>query len=171
MTSDEFKIQVFSLKDKLFRFSKHILNDATEAEDVVQDVLIKLWKMKKELPKYKNLEALAMIITKNLSLDKTRRKNTRIQKAEAIAYEMEVVNFQPDFEKQETSEWIKKTIQNLGEPQKTIMYLRDVEGYDYKDIEPIVHLSVETIRVNLSRARKKVRAELQKRWNYGLAES
>jgi RNA polymerase sigma-70 factor (ECF subfamily) len=47
------------------------------------------------------------------------------------------------------------------------MYLRDIEGYEFEEIEPLVDMKTETIRVNLSRARKKVREELNKIISYG----
>jgi RNA polymerase sigma-70 factor (ECF subfamily) len=167
MDSEEFKSRVFVLKDKLYRFSKRILNDETEAQDVVQDVLMKFWNMRNELGGFNNLEAFAMTTVKNLSFDKARRKNTRYDKAEAIKYEMETVVQADDMEHKELSTQIKKVISQLPEPQRTIIHLRDVEGYDFEEIAPIVDMTVETLRVNLSRARKKVRQEMKKIMSYG----
>ena len=157
MTAEEFKIQVFTLKDKLFRFSKRILNDEVEAQDVTQDVLMKLWDIRKELNKYNSIEAFAMTTTKNLSLDRARRKNYRYQKAPELKYETETIDNKNHLENKELGELIIKAIQNLSEPQRTIIHLRDVEQYSFEDIEPIVNMTTETIRVNLSRARKRVR--------------
>ena len=91
MNADEFKLQVFTLKDKLYRFSKRILNDEVEAQDVTQDVLMKLWDMRKELHKYNSIEAFAMTTTRNLSLDRARRKNLRYNKAPELKYETDTV--------------------------------------------------------------------------------
>lgn len=167
MDSEEFKSKVFVLKDKLYRFSKRILNDETEAQDIVQDVLMKFWKMRNELGQYNNLEAFAMTMVKNLSFDKVRRKNTRYEKAASIRYETETIVVADDLEKRELSEQVKQVINCLPEPQRTIIHLRDVEDYDFEEIVPLVDMSVETIRVNLSRARKKVREEMQKIMSYG----
>lgn len=167
MNTETFKKEVFTLKDKLFRFSKRILNDRTEAEDVVQDVLLKLWDMRDELSKYNSLEALAMTTTKNLSLDRARRKNTRYEKSDSIRYETQTIDNSDKVENNELGIIIKNAINNLKEPQKTIMHLRDIEEYEYSEIEPIVGMNTETIRVNLSRARKKVREEISKVMSYG----
>lgn len=166
MDEQEFKNKVFVLKDKLFRFSCRILHDATEAEDVTQDVLIKLWNMRDELHEYNNIEALAMTTTKNLSLDKARRKNTRYQKAPEIKYETETVDNKDSVENNELGRMIRAVINQLPEPQKTIMHLRDIEQYTFEEIEPLVDMKTETIRVNLSRARKKVREQLKKMMSY-----
>ena len=162
MNADEFKLQVFTLKDKLYRFSKRILNDEIEAQDVTQDVLMKLWDMRKELHKYNSIEAFAMTTTRNLSLDKARRKNLRYQKAPELKYEADTVDNKDYLENKELGELIRNAIQNLSEPQRTIMHLRDIEEMSFEEIEPIVKMSTETLRVNLSRARKKVREELKK---------
>ena len=169
MTADEFKLQVFVLKDKLFRFSKRILNDSTEAQDVTQDVLMKLWDMRYELNKYNSIEAFAMTATRNLSLDRARRKNMKYQKAPEIKYETDTIENNNYLESKELGIIIRQAIENLKEPQRTIMHLRDIEQYDFNEIEPIVGMTTETLRVNLSRARKKVREELKKIMSYGTA--
>lgn len=170
MTENEFKTKVFALKDKLYRFSKRILNDETEAQDVTQDVLIKLWNMRDGLNAYNSIEALAMTTTRNLSLDRARRKNLRYEKASEIKYETPTITNTDEVEKNEVGNLIREAIQNLKEPQRTIMHLRDIEEYEFEEIEPIVDMTTETIRVNLSRARKKVREELKKIMSYGTAK-
>lgn len=175
MNTEEFKLQVFTLKDKLFRFSKRILNDEIEAQDVTQDVLMKLWNIRNELNKYNSIEAFAMTTTRNLSLDKARRKNLRYEKAPELKYETDTIDNENHLENKELGEIIRRAIQNLNEPQRTIMHLRDIEEMSFEEIEPIVKMTVETLRVNLSRARKKVREELKivmidNNINYGTAK-
>lgn len=170
MTENEFKTKVFSLKDKLYRFSKRILNDETEAQDVTQDVLMKLWNMRNSLSEYNSIEALAMTSTRNLSLDRARRKNMHYEKSSEIKYETPTMVNDDKVEQNEMSMLIRKAISNLKEPQRTIMHLRDIEQYTFDEIGPIVEMTTETIRVNLSRARKKVRDELKKIMSYGTAK-
>ncbi len=74
MNPEEFKIQVLPLKNKLFRLSLRMLGRVEEAEDSVQDAMVKLWTKKDELNKYSSIEAFAMTITKNLCLDRIRSK-------------------------------------------------------------------------------------------------
>lgn len=170
MTENEFKIKVFSLRDKLYRFSRRILNDEAEAQDVTQEVLIKLWDMRNKLVAYNSIEALAMTSIRNLSLDKARKKNLRYSKAYDIKYQMPTIINEDQVEQNEIGVLIRKFINYLPEPQRTIMHLRDIEQYDYEEIAPIVEMTIETIRVNLSRARKKVREEFRKIMNYGTAK-
>lgn len=169
MTVDDFKVKVFVLKDKLFRFSKSILFDEVEAQDVTQDVLMKLWEMRNELHAYNNIEALAMTTTRNLSLDRARKKNRTYQKTEVLKYQMNIIEHGNPTENNELGEVIRGAIANLKEPQRTIMHLRDVEQLSFEEMEPIVKMNIETLRVNLSRARKKVREEIKNIMNYGIA--
>jgi len=74
MTVETFKIEVLPLKHKLYRFAKRLLKNATEAEDIVQEVFIRLWSRREKLSEYKSIEAFAMTITKNLCLDNLKSK-------------------------------------------------------------------------------------------------
>lgn len=64
MNLQEFTSRVVPLKNKLFRFAKRYLEHTEEAEDIVQEVFIKLWLRKEKLDEYRSVEALAMITTK-----------------------------------------------------------------------------------------------------------
>ena len=61
-----------------------------------------------------------------------------------------------------------KLIQQLPEPQRTIIHLRDIEGYEMADIAEIVERDESTVRVALSRARKSIRLKLIEIMNYGV---
>ncbi len=172
MEIQEFKVQVLSSKNKLFRFAFRLLQNQEEAEDTVQDVFLKLWDMRHKLDQYNSVEALAMKMTKNKCLDKLKAKrnqNVDIEKQAPIrsAYTA------PDrkTELQDTTSLIQKVINQLPEQQKMIIQLRDVEGLEFEEIAEVMQLSVNNIRVNLSRARKKVRDVLTNTHNYGLKQN
>lgn len=172
MEIKEFKVQVLSSKNKLFRFAFRLLQNQEEAEDTVQDVYLKLWDMRHKLGQYKSVEALAMTMTKNKCLDKLKSKrngNVGIEQQAPIrsAYTA------PDrkTELQDTSSLIQKVINQLPEQQKMIIQMRDVEGMDFEEIAEVMQLSINNIRVNLSRARKKVRDVLINTHNYGLTQN
>ena len=65
MTAKEFKKLVIPMGKKLYNFARLFLRDEAEADDAVQEVFIKLWKLRKKLGEYRNLEAFAMKINKN----------------------------------------------------------------------------------------------------------
>lgn len=171
MNPEEFKIQVLPLKHKLFRLSLRILENQEEAEDVVQDALIKLWTRREELNKYSSIEAFAMTITKNISLDRIRSKSfkeERLTDRQAVSLKYDPGDI---LEREDFTGFIKKIIENLPDQQKAIMHMRDIEGMEFEQIAEVIGLNVNAIRVNLSRARKNVRDVILKIQGYELARN
>jgi RNA polymerase sigma-70 factor (ECF subfamily) len=68
-------------------------------------------------------------------------------------------------------ELVKKAIAELPDLQRTIIHLRDIEQLEYEEIAEATQMNVNAIRVNLSRARKKVRDEILKIQSYGITEN
>ncbi|MCX6247866.1 MAG: sigma-70 family RNA polymerase sigma factor [Bacteroidetes bacterium] len=155
----DFKIQVFPLKDKLFRLAKRLLNDPEEAQDIVQEAFIKLWNRRETLNEYRSVEALAVVTTRNLCLDKLKAKKYPAESIDRL--KADIPDMGSDLEKDKElialTDKIKEIIGTLPEQMKTIMQLRDIEGYDFEEIAEVLGMNENTIRVNLSRARKKVR--------------
>ena len=167
MKKEEFinKIRIF--ESKLIRFAERILN-SSHAEDIVQDTLIKLWTQKEKLKKVDNLEAYSMRITRNLCIDHIKSKKNQFtseisdyniqQKSDKTPHDLlESIN---------TIEITKKIIQNLPEQQKQIVHLRDIEGYEFEEIEEITGVKQGAIRAALSRGRKTIREELKNIFSY-----
>ncbi len=160
MNLDDFKKQVIPLKNKLFRFANRLLEDREEAEDMVQEVFIKLWNRRDKLDEYRSVEALAMVTTRNLCLDKLKRRKITIERIENLKDEM--TNSQQD-QKTDLSDIVHKIhqiIQTLPEQQRSIIQLRDIEGYDFEEIAELLDMNENAVRVSLSRARKKIRESL-----------
>lgn len=168
MDSKEFDIKVVSLKDKVFRFAKKILNDHDEAEDVVQDLFEKLWKMQNQLQKYDNIEAFVIKTTKNLCLDRQKHEKINAQKIREMEFHQHTGEYQNESEKNDINKIIKSTIQQLPEKQKLIIHLRDIEGYEFDEIVEIMEMDINAVRMNLSRARKAVKEKIIYTMNYGL---
>lgn len=166
--SKEFHIHFHEVKDKVFRFAKKILNNHEDAQDIVQDMFEKLWKMRMELPQYENIEAFAIRATKNMCLDRLKHEKTKQQKLEVVYRSSESATNVHDYEQQDVSDWIHTFIMELPEKQKQVMHLRDVEGMEYNEIAEIMEMDVQAIRMNLSRGRKTVKEKLIKTMNYGL---
>ena len=154
------------MKHKLFRFACRMLKSVPEAEDVVQEVLIRLWKRRDKLSTYKSIEAFAMVITKNLCLDHLKRAGA---KTDELTESHEQYTERTPYVQMETTDSyrkIKALIDLLPDQQRMIIHLRDIEGYGYDEIAEITGLTENTIRVNLSRARKKVRETMIKKYSY-----
>ena len=163
MIARDFKINILPVSKKLLRFATLFLKDEDEAKDVVQDVFLKLWQKRDELEKVDNIEAFAMRMTRNRCLDVIRASKTITINAETDRkMKEESVDVHKQVEFTESANQIKKLINQLPDLQRTVMYLRDIEQLTYDEIAETTELQLNTIRVNLSRARKKVRDEFLK---------
>ena len=74
MELETFKITVLPLREKLINFSLKLTQERADAEDIVQEAFLKLWYIREKLDGYHSVEALAMQVTKNLTLDKLRAR-------------------------------------------------------------------------------------------------
>lgn len=170
MTLQEFTYQLTAIKDKLFRFSQRIVGDQETAEDVVQEVVIKLWNQRDKRGEYQNLEAYCMRLTKNLSIDKTRAKhqqNVSLEQAPTPVQQSHTPYQQAAHN--DTLQHIARYMQQLPEKQRLVMQLRDVEGMDYKSIADVLEMPLAQVKVNLFRARKTIRQQLLTLESYGLS--
>ena len=171
MTKEEFKIKILPLSNRIYRIALRFLNDKQEAEDATQDVLIKLWDKRKKLKQYKSIEAFSTVITKNYCLDKLKARRMEFKELENNSLMVDTKTPDKKAEDYESYNVINSIINTLPDQQKIIMQLRDIEQCSYEEIEKVTTMSVNTIRVALSRARKKVKEELIKKYNYGLAKN
>jgi len=163
MIARDFKSNILPVSKKLLRFATHFLKDEDEAKDVVQDVFLKLWQKRDELENIENIEAYALRMTRNRCLDTIRANKTISINAETdrkIKEESVDVHVQIEFS--ESANQIKKLIERLPDLQRTVMIMRDIEQLTYDEIAESTELQLNAIRVNLSRARKKVRDEFLK---------
>jgi RNA polymerase sigma-70 factor (ECF subfamily) len=163
MDQKEFQLRVSGIRNRIQRFALTMLHQKQEAEDVMQEVLMKLWINRKSIPQIDNLEAYAMKITKNLCLDKIKgSKNKKMIDLNETNAGWE--NFTP-FSKvsfQNLRELMLQLFSTLPEQQRMIIHMRDIEHFSFEEIENITGMNVNAIRVNLSRARKSVRSNYLK---------
>ncbi len=70
MEQEQFKKEILPLREKLFLYARRLLDNPEDAEDVMQEVFLKLWYMRGELDYYNNVMALSVQITKHLCLNR-----------------------------------------------------------------------------------------------------
>ncbi|MEM9391973.1 MAG: RNA polymerase sigma factor [Bacteroidota bacterium] len=171
MSLEAFKTKVLPVKDKLYRFALKLVKSEPEAQDIVQEVLIKVWDKRDEMGEVENLEAWCMRVTRNLSLDKLKSKymsKTSGMKEDFEISQGEKVTPYRSTEMKDTMENIENLILSLPDKQKQVIQLRDVEGFSYKEIGDIMAIDMNQVKVNLFRARKAVRENLLNINAYGL---
>ncbi len=164
MSQERFKAEILPIRQKLFHIAQHILVEEEEAEDAVQEVLLKLWHTRDSLIKYDNAAAFATTVTKNHCLDRLKVKNRTDLLDESHNTRAETDNPYLQLERKNTEEIIRKIVESLPPLQQAIIRMKDMEEYEVDEIAEITGTSPDAVRVNLSRARKKVREEYLK-WN------
>lgn len=145
MQEISFRNDILPLKDKLFRLALRITFNRAEAEDVVQETLIRVWNKRDEWPQFGSIEAYCLTVARNLAID----RSERLVSKERMAL-------------------IHRLMNELPEKQRLIMQLRDVEGKSYKEIAVVLNLTEEQVKVNLFRARQKVKQRFIDIEGYGL---
>lgn len=168
MQQTEFLNVVMPFKDKLFRLAKRLLVSKEEAEDATQEILMKLWSKQNVMMTYNNVEAYAMMMTKNFCLDRLKSKQAETLKLVHSNYRDENVSLQNQLEVSDSIGWVGKIMEGLPEQQKMVLQLRDVEQYEFDEIASLLDMNPTAVRVALSRARKMVREKLVQKHEYGI---
>lgn len=169
MQEINFRHDILPLKNKLFRLALRITMDSAEAEDIVQDTMIKVWSHREELAALDSVEAYCLTICRNLAIDRSQLKGAQTEElTEQNAAQPDASDPYSRFVQNEQMEIIHRLINALPEKQRTIVQLRDVEGKSYKEIAEILQLSEEQVKVNLFRARQKIKQQFTEINNYGL---
>lgn len=157
MELNQFKITVVALRGKLLNYARKLTDDSSDAEDVVQEVMLKLWNIRQKLEEYNSIEALAVRITHNLCMDMWRSKRTDQVSLDQVPVVSQTVNPERVLEGNDEIRLMREIISSLPTLQQTIIRMKDIEEYETEEIAQITGCSSESIRSNLSRARKKVR--------------
>ncbi|MFD2570799.1 RNA polymerase sigma factor [Spirosoma soli] len=168
MDLQAFKQRILPVQGRLFRLAQLFLRNREEAEDALQDVLLRLWTNRQQLETYHSVEALAVQMTKNLCLDrlKAHNKQKMAKDADLSGVQTEAVSPYLHTELADSAGLMRRLIDELPDQQKLVLHLRDVEEYSFDEIEAVTGLSVNNIRVILSRARQRLRDSYLKANDY-----
>lgn len=166
MNSKSFKQKVLPLCQRIFPMAARMLKDEEEARDAVQEIMIKLWKHRKQLARHPNVAGFVFLTARNYCLDQLRKKD--IAEADRAYLELiaDVYDDQGINDFKELTEIVLKIIEALPENHREVIQLRDLDGFEFEEIAAITKLKIEHIRVLLSRARIQVRIELEKIYSY-----
>ena len=156
MELEKFKSTVLPLREKLLNIARNILENEDDAEDAVQETFLRIWNIRTQLDKHPNLNGYVTQTLKNVCIDKIRTNKVNISIDNVQIIENKLNPYQ-DTEQNDNINIIRKIIDTLPELQRRILLMRDVEGYELEEIAEITASDAGTVRVYLSRARKKVR--------------
>ncbi|MBP3774461.1 MAG: RNA polymerase sigma factor [Bacteroidaceae bacterium] len=165
-----FKADVLPLKNRLYRLALRITLHTGEAEDIVQETMIKVWAHRAELSGPQSAEAYSMTVCRNMALDYLARKESRHAALDDAAHE-QADNAASPFQqmaRQDGLMWVGRLFDQLPEKQRTVMQLRDIEGKPYKEIAAILGITEDQVKVTLFRARQRIKEQFEKISRYGL---
>ena len=165
MSQELFKAEILPIRQKLFFQAQRILENECDAEDAVQEVLLKLWHIREKLPDYDNVAAFATTVTKNHCLDRLKVLRRTDPLDESHHFRAAVDNPYLQMERKNTEVILQQIIDGLPPLQQAIIRMKDIDEYEVEEIAEITGTKPEAVRTNLSRARKKVREEYLKLTN------
>lgn len=170
MKESDFRNDVLPLKNKLFRLALRITLKREEAEDIVQETLLKVWKCMNEGKDIDNIEAFAMTACRNMAIDASEKKEKQNISLDEAMLERQDTAHAPDevLMEAENEHIVTITINSLPEKQRTAIQLREIEGKTYKEIALIMELTEADVKVNIFRARKRIKEILTKTHRHGL---
>ena len=134
MTRELCEHETLALRPRLVAIAEEITGSRDEAEDTVQDVLLKLWGMIGELNP--PVEAFACVVTRHAALDRLRAAGTRREQRLTPADD--------------------RAVENSADMQRAVLRMRMAESMEFNEIARLLHTSEQNVRQILSRARKAV---------------
>ncbi len=167
MTASEFRSELLPLSDTLYRFAISKVYDRELAKDVVQEVYAKLWTQREKLAGVRNLEAWCIRCTRNLIIDK-QRASKKTSDLEAVAEQRADSHSDHALLHNDLVKQIQELMGHLPQRQQAVFRLRDLMGYTNPEIGEMLEMDQPEVRVNLCRARKKIKELLKQRIDYGL---
>lgn len=167
MDAEEFKQRFLPLHTQLYRTAFRLMGNAMDAEDMVQEAYLKLWERRDDLGHVANMEAYCTSLIRHICIDAFRRKRPEEDSPPPEEFPLtDNEDAATALERQDEAEQLTSLINRLPEGQRTVMTLHDVEGCSYEEIEEATGFTAVNIRVMLSRARKKIREQIERIRNY-----
>ena len=175
MKQTSFRTDVLPLKNELFRLALRITLNRADAEDVVQETMLKVWNRREQWQEIESMEAFCLTICRNLALD--RQKSMEQQTASLYSTDFTGDNvadtsYHSNPEEQAVQRdrvaLVRRLMEQLPEKQRTCMQLRDVEGKSYKEIAAVMSITEQQVKVNIFRARQTIKQKFTENERYGL---
>lgn len=156
MTRREFTERYLPLNETLYKVAYYIMESREEAEDVVQDMYVRLWNSLDSLDMVGNPKAYCVTVIRNMCLDRLRRAD-RYRMTELDDSISEDACESGPTEEREKVERVMQAMEGLSKSERTVFEMRFLQDMSYEDIEKTTGMKNLTLRVLISRARKKIR--------------
>lgn len=167
MKTKEFKDKVISMSERLYPMVARMLGSNANAEDAIQEIMIKLWECRRQIKNHPNLPAFIFLTARNYCLDLIKKKKPQENQYDAQTQLLASEPEHDSFEWRELKRNIEEVLESLPAQQREVMIMRDLDDMEFTEIAELTTLRVDHIRVLLSRARRQVAVELKKTYSYG----
>lgn len=149
---------LLAYKDKFYRFALRLVDNEFDAEDIMQELAIKIWELGEEFEKIENKDAWCMTVTRNMALDKIRSNQKRhYESMDKVSPDLnETPGPDKVYESNDIMLRIRKLINKMPETYKTVIQLREIEEMSYKEIADIMKTDIQNVKVYIFRARKQL---------------
>ena len=151
MNAEEFNRKMMPKRAKLLQRAMELSGNADTTEDLVQEVLLRLWEIRQQLTLHPNVDALALTILRNKWNDYWRRRQFIVNNEELINRHTGITEAHDDIE------LINRIVESLPPLQQQIFRMKEIEGYEKEEIMLVTGCTNDSLRQNLSRARHKIR--------------
>lgn len=165
MTKQEFKYTIFSLSERIYPLVARMLGNQN-AEDAIQEIMLKLWQKRHKVAKHPNIKGLVFLTARNYCIDILRKKPHLVANATTHFKVIKASNENTSLEWQELNSIIQEILKQLPKQQQEVFIMRDIDGYEFKEIAAALNIKIEHVRVLVSRARKYIGTSLEKTYNY-----
>jgi len=171
MKQIDFRTDILPLKNELYRLALRITLCHADAEDVVQETMLKVWNRREQWQQIDSIEAFCLAICRNLALDKAKRaerQNEQLDESHAPQDHSYAANPEELAVRRDQVALVRKLIDQLPEKQRSCMQLRDIEGKSYKEIAAVLDINEQQVKVNIFRARQAIKQKFIEHEQYGL---
>ena len=161
MRQNEYKKILDEYKNNVFGYVYYILKNREDAEDVTQDVFIRLWNNRDKV-KHKTRKAWIMRVAHNRCMDLLRQKKASIAYdkiampllSEIIPDSSPTSNPELFYTQQETNDYIVSALNMLPDKMKSVMLMHYFQGFKYKEISNILNTTESSVKITIHRGKK-----------------
>lgn len=154
MTPKQFNDIVDEYSNRLCRFADKLLVNKEQAKDLVQDAFAKLWE-NRELVVLTTVKSWLFTVVYHMCINHLKQQNRVVYDYE---FDLSLHSYQ---QSSDLKEVLQSSLDMLTDVQKSILLLRDYEGYTYEEIGQILNLKESQVKVYLFRARQKMKDYLK----------
>ncbi len=165
--NDSFELLIIAFQDKAYAIAFSVMGNSHDAYDMVQESFIKVYKNLHKFNFNSSFNTWLYRIIKNTCIDQLRKNSrkktvsydaTYINNDNELAFQIEDKKNNMDiiFERKDSAELIKASLEKLSIDHRTVIVLSDIKGYDYQEISELLQISLGTVKSRISRGRSRL---------------